>query len=166
MSKSSQMAAPTLLWTAVFLLAAGCGPASTGPGNPSQQGGLPPGPGGPGDPGGPPTNIKQIMSRIGKQPQNLHIAIGEALKPDQPAWDAFQPQTKDYAQLSVALTKMAPPKGSKESWDNQTASFAESASALEAAAAAKDRDAAKAAHAKLNSACMACHKDFRGRGPG
>src|SRR5471030_449263 len=104
---------PALLLAAVLLLAAGCGPASTGQGTPPPQGNMQSGPPGSGDNGGTPTNVKQVMSRIGKGPQGLHNAIGEALKADQPVWDAIQPQAKDYTQLTGALAKMGPPKGSK-----------------------------------------------------
>ena len=165
MSKSSHTVLAALTFAAVFLAAGGCAPdTGAGPANATRQDGLPVGPGSPEDSGGPPTNIKQVMSRIGKPPQSVHNAIAEALKPEQPAWDALQPQAKDYAQLTAALAKMDAPKGSKEDWEKQTAEYAASAVALDAAIQAKDRDAAKTAHAKLSNSCGACHKEFRSGG--
>jgi Cytochrome C' len=163
MSKWSHTVLPALTLTAVLLVSAGCGPASN-----TGQANVPPGgpPAGPGDSGGTPTNIKQVMSKIGKPPQNLTNAIGEGLKADPPAWDALQPQTKEYAQLTAALAKMDAPKGNKESWEKQTADYAASAAALDAAIQNKDRDGAKAAHTKLTNSCAACHKEFRGGRPG
>lgn len=163
MSKWSHNALPALTLAAVLLASSGCGPASN-----NGQADVPPGGPSPGptDVGGPPTNIKQVMSKIGKPPQNLTNAIGEGLKADPPAWDALQGQTKEYAQLAAALAKMDAPKGSKDSWEKQTADYAASAAALDAAIQNKDRDGAKATHTKLTNSCASCHKEFRGGRPG
>jgi len=116
--------------------------------------------------GGPPSQSKQIMAKIGKPPQGLTMVIGKELQGEQPAWDTLQPQAKEYAELAVALGKCDPPKGSKESWAKYTGDFAEMATALETAAQEKDREKAKAAHAKLEKSCKECHTAHRGRGPG
>ena len=43
--------------------------------------------------------------------------------------------------------------------------YAESATALDRAAQAKDQAAAKAAHGKLTESCKGCHQQHRGMGP-
>ncbi len=115
--------------------------------------------------GGPKTPIGDIMTKLGKGPQSLTETLGRELKTDPPPWDTIGPQAKEYAQLSASLSKYDPSKGSKESWTKQTASFAESAAALDRAADAKDKDAALAAHGALTKSCMACHREHRA-GPG
>lgn len=120
--------------------------------------------GGPGRPHGP---IGQTMTKLFKGPQSLKDSIGRELKSDTPAWETIQPQAKEFAQLAASLSKYDPPKGSKESWTKQISSFAESATALERAADAKDKDSAVATHAALtdNKTCKACHQAHKG-GPG
>ncbi len=117
------------------------------------------------DGGGPKTPIGEIMTKLGKGPQSLTETLGRELKAEPPPWDTIAPQAKEYAQLTASLSKYDPPKGSKESWTKQTASFAESAAALDRAADAKDKDAALAAHVALTKSCMACHREHR-MGPG
>jgi hypothetical protein len=162
MTRPPRNALSALTLAAVVLLSGGCGPAPTG-----GQANVPP-PGGqpmvPRDSGGPPSNIKQIMSKIGKPPSRLNDAIGDGLKADQPAWDALQPQAKQYAELTAALAKMDAPKGNKDSWAQQTTGYAASAASLDDAVQAKDRDAAKAAQTKLTNSCRSCHMEFRGGG--
>jgi hypothetical protein len=124
-----------------------------------------------GGPGGPPSPIGAIMTKLAKGPQSLNETIGRELKSDPPTWDAIQSQTKEYAQVAAKLSQFDPPKGSKESWTKLTASYSESAAALEKAAAAKNKDAAVKAHATLNQSCKGCHQEHRPerggmRGPG
>ena len=152
---------------AVVLAAAACNktknndPGGGGPG-PGMTGGPWPGMGGP---GGPPTEIGKIMVKLSKGPAALTPTIGKELKTDPPPWDTIQPQAKEYAQLTASLGKYDPPKGSKESWTKLTGEYAETALELDHAVAAKDKDAALAAHAKLTKSCMGCHREHRA-GPG
>lgn len=120
--------------------------------------------GGPGWKHGP---IGEAMTKLFKGPQSLKDAIGRELKNDSPSWETIQAQTKEFAQLAASVSKYDPPKGSKESWAKMTASFAESASALERAANAKDKEAARTAHAVFTNSksCSACHQAHR-PGPG
>ena len=115
--------------------------------------------------GGVPT-IKKIMTRLTKGPRSLTPVIGQELHAEQPAWETIQGQTKEFVRLAEALGKNDPPKGGKESWAKLTAEYAESAEALDRAAQAKDRDAALAAHGKLERSCMPCHREHRAFGPG
>jgi hypothetical protein len=118
-----------------------------------------------GGPGRPSTPVGEIMTKLGKGPQSLTETIGRELKTDPPPWDAIQPQTKEYAQLAASMSQYDPPRGSKESWAKQTASFSESAAALDRAADSRDKNAALAAHGALTKSCMACHREHRA-GPG
>ena len=149
------------IWLAMGLgtLACGVGCSET-PGNGGAEASVPPGP----FPGGAPASspgIKQIMAKLAKGPGSLTPVLASALKAEQPAWDTIQAQTKEFAKVAADLGRYEPPKGSKESWSKLTAAYAESASELEKAAEAKDKDAALAAHAKLAGSCMACHREHR-----
>ena len=108
-------------------------------------------------------SVRDIMVKLMKGPRALQNQIGKELKSDTPAWDALGPQTTEYVSLASALGKAAPRRGSKESWAKQTADFAASAGALNAAVQSKNRDAALAAHMSLSRACMGCHQQHKGR---
>jgi cytochrome c556 len=132
---------------------------------------LPPqGPGGPGTaagaPGGPLSSpeIKQIMVKLNRGPTSLTPRLGAELKEEKPAWETIQAQTKEYAQLAAELGTHDPKMGTKESWAKLAAAFSDSASELDKAAQAKDKDGAVAAHSQLSNSCMACHRQHRGMG--
>ena len=58
-----------------------------------------------------------------------------------PAWDTIQPKAKEYAQLATETGHATIlPKGDKDSWSKLTLAFAESATELDKAAQAKDKD--------------------------
>lgn len=161
MTKSRSTLLPLTL-LAVILGSGGCGPGKEeGPTNSAPQGGQPGQPSGAADGGGTSSNIKQIMAKLGKGPQALTAVIGRELEAEQPPWDTLQSQAKEYAQLAAALGKYDPPMGSKESWRKHTAAYADSAAALDRAAQVKDREATKAAHARLTNSCLGCHKEHR-----
>jgi hypothetical protein len=130
------------------------------------NGGLPPGMD-LGGPGGSRRPIREAMTKIFKGPASLKDSIGRELNSDSPSWETIQPQAQEFAQLAATLSNYDPPKGSKESWAKLTAIFSDSATALEHAANAKNKDDALAAHAALsnNQTCKACHQAHRG-GPG
>lgn len=156
----------------------GCGEGVGGsaspvaPAAPGPMMGPPGGPGpanGPAGPdAGPPSGIKKIMAAIGRGPNALTEAIGRELNEPQPPWESIQDQSKNYAQMSLELASLEPPKGSKESWTEKTGTLAGLAAELDKAAQAKDKDAALAAHGELKNSCMACHREHRtmGRGMG
>ena len=150
-----------------LLLVGGCGEES-GPGIMEQSRGGGPGGGGPGAGGPSSLAIKQIMGKLARGPQSLTPVIGSQLDQDPPPWETIQGQTKEYAQSASELGKYDPPKGAKESWIKLTTEFAKSASELDRAAGAKDKDAAKVAHEELKNSCNACHQEHRrmGRGGG
>jgi len=152
-------ALPPLIFILILLTAGGCNKAK----NDNQPIPVGPGPGGPDGPGGAPSNIKQVMSKIGgRGPQALNMAIGKELGQDAPPWDMLQPQTKQYAELAASLGNEQPRKGSAESWQNFTKSFTAAAEELKLAADAKDQAKAKEAHKKLMNSCNDCHKEHRG----
>jgi hypothetical protein len=130
-------------------------PASS---TPPPTAGLPPGPG-PGGPGG-----GRERSPIGSLTQR----IGQELEQADPPWSAIQGETQRYATLVSELSEYSPPKGSEESWESRTAEFLKSATALDEAAKARDKDAALTAHEAISGSCMDCHREHRvmGRGRG
>jgi hypothetical protein len=133
------------------------------PGGPGMGGGMP---GMGGMRSGPPSPVREIMMKIGgRSPQALTPAIGEALKADPPEWDKIASQAKEFVEMTQSLAKYDPPKGSKESWAKYTSEFTASASALQKAGAARDKDGALSAHKTLTNSCNACHQEHRG-GPG
>ena len=146
-----------LTFMIVLPLSSGCGKGK----NAAQAGA----PVGPGDGGAASPKIKQIMMKIGRGPQALNGTVGRELDAEPPAWDALQPQAKEYAQLATELGQTDAPKGSAESWKQLTSAYAESAAALDRAAQARDQTAAKAAHGKLTESCKGCHQQHRGMGP-
>jgi cytochrome c556 len=105
--------------------------------------------------------IKDIMTRLNK-PAGLHPALGKALKAEAPAWPAIQAETKEFAKLAAALGKNKAPKGEPVSWETLTKTYAESAKALDQAAAKMDKTGAQAAYNKLGGMlCGTCHKAHR-----
>jgi cytochrome c556 len=117
------------------------------------------------------TEIKGAMTKLAKGPTSLTSVLGNELKSESPPWDQIQAQTKEYVQLVTGLAKYDPPKGSKESWQEQTAAYAKLATDLDQAAQKKDADAALTAHGNITKSCMGCHREHRvmggpGGGPG
>lgn len=149
---------------------AGAGSQSTPGGAPGRgaqptPGGPPPLPGGgPGGAGG--SQLKFMMNRIGKGPRSLSLVISNELTADAPKWESIQDLTKQYATLAGYLKVFPPPRGSDESWKEKTAAFDKTATELNEAAKAKNKEAALAAHQQLSQSCAACHREHRGGGPG
>jgi mono/diheme cytochrome c family protein len=108
------------------------------------------------------------MVKLAKGPQSLTPVIGNELGQDPPPWETIQGQTKEYAASATELGNYEPSKGTKESWRALTAAFAKSATDLDKAAGAKNKEAAKTAHEELKASCNACHQEHRrmGRGGG
>jgi hypothetical protein len=104
---------------------------------------------------------KEIMGKLNKGPNALTPNLKRELQKDVPDWVEIEAEAKQYATLTAALGKAAPAKGDKNSWARLTKDYAESAKALDVAVQGKNKNAALAAHAKLSSACMNCHKAHR-----
>jgi hypothetical protein len=111
-----------------------------------------------------PTSIKAIMRRLTKGPQSLLSVMGEELGAAAPPWDTLQAQAKEFVDNAEALGKNSPPRGSKESWETQTAAFSNTSVVLEKAVGAKDKDKARDARQTLADSCMACHREHRRMG--
>lgn len=111
-------------------------------------------------------SVKQIMGKLTKGPKALTPVLGEELKAEKPAWDLIQPQAKEFAQMAALMGQNDPPKGSRDSWMKLTSAYAESATALDKAAQAKDKDAALEAHGVLANSCKGCHGPHKAMGPG
>jgi hypothetical protein len=108
-------------------------------------------------------SIRAVMGKLARGPQGLQNQVGNELKNNSPPWETLQAQSTEYVTLVSALAKNEPRRGSKESWAKLTATFAESATALDRSVQSKNRDAALAAHSALANACMACHQQHKGR---
>ncbi len=135
-----------------------------GPGGPPPPGGS--GPGGPGPGGGLSSPIRTLMMKINdRNPNGLTKAIARGLESQQPDWPTLEKQAGEFVQVTTELAKYDPPRGSKESWDNLTRAFHESATELDQAVRAKKRDEAVAASGELSNSCMGCHREHR-RMPG
>ncbi len=163
---SAAITFPVSLTFLLFL--PGC--ADESPSNPASNSAGAPGKGAPGPGAGQAARsnpkLKAIMSKVGRGPQALQGSLGEALKQGEPAWDAIQPKTQEYAQLASEIGKYEPVKGTKDSWAKLSLAFAESATELEHAAQAKDKSKTKEALDSLGGSCMACHREHRIMGPG
>lgn len=107
--------------------------------------------------------IKEIMTKLHKGANAPIKSIGTGLKADTPDWPAIEEKAKLFAVLGSALVKATPPKGDVASWEKLAGAYATNAKALEKAAEDKDKAAATAAHQKLATSCMACHKAHRGQ---
>lgn len=149
---------------------AGAGSQST-PGGPSGQSAqattdaAPPLPGGgPGGAGG--SQLKLMMNRLGKGQRSLSLVIANELAADTPNWESLQGLTKQYTTLAGYLKVFPPPRGSNDSWKEKTDAFAKTATELDEAAKAKNKDAALAAHQQLSQSCAECHREHRRSGPG
>jgi cytochrome c556 len=156
-----------LLVAACAVLLGGCGDETSnapGAGGPASKGfpGAGPGPGAASNP-----KLKAIMTKVGKGPQSLQDSLKAAMKEQTPAWDAIGTKAKEYAQLAAETGKYDPPRGDKSSWTKLTQGFAESASDLDQAAQAKDKEKTLLALDGLGNSCQSCHRQHRMmRGPG
>jgi cytochrome c556 len=105
--------------------------------------------------------IEDIMQKVNKRKGGLHSEVGDALKASPVDWAKVQTDTKQYSAMADFLGKNDPPKGSKQSWEKLTGTYAADAKALNAAAEKKDKAAAQTTWAKLSKECMGCHRAHR-----
>jgi hypothetical protein len=108
-----------------------------------------------------PSEIKEIMTKVNKTGTGLYANVVTELRADDTNWDAVKKDTKEIARLTAPLGKLDPPKGDKDSWQKLTKAYADNTKALAAAAAASDKDAAKAASEKIGKSCDVCHMAHR-----
>jgi hypothetical protein len=161
MRKSSWRFLPSLAVLGVFVVGGGCGlKTAESPTHATDAGGAP-------DKGKESTSVVgQIMFQIGRGPRALTGSLDKALKSDKPDWDSIQTFAKELKKLTSDLTKLDPPRGSKESWQQLTVAFSDAAGALDEAAQAKDLEAARKADDLLNGSCMKCHNEHKKKGKG
>ncbi|MFL5243477.1 MAG: cytochrome C [Gemmataceae bacterium] len=107
--------------------------------------------------------IKEVMGKLTKGPNSLTTTIGKELNVDEPTWDDIKKQSKEFCTFAEALGRNKPPKGDAKSWSTLTEAYADNAKSLSEAADKMDKKAAVAAHRKLQTACMNCHKAHRGK---
>jgi cytochrome c556 len=108
-----------------------------------------------------PSEVKEIMVKANKTGTGLYSIVVQELRQDDTNWDEVKKDAKEIARLGAMLSKLDPPKGEKDSWQKLTKAYAENAKALDTAAAKMDKDATKAASAKLGESCDVCHKAHR-----
>jgi cytochrome c556 len=108
-----------------------------------------------------PSEVKDIMVKVNKTGTGLYSVVVQELRQDDTNWDEVKKDAKEIARLGAMLGKLDPPKGEKDSWQKLTKAYAENTKALDIAAAKMDKDAAKAASAKLGESCDVCHKAHR-----
>jgi hypothetical protein len=94
--------------------------------------------------------IKEVMKKAMKG--GLAKKVGEG--------KASDAEKKELVELFTALAANSPPKGDKDSWKKQTAVLVDAAKK----SASGDADGQKALLTATNgAACMACHKEFKGK---
>jgi cytochrome c556 len=108
-----------------------------------------------------PSEVKEIMVKVNKTGTGLYSVVVQELRQDDTNWDEVKKDAKEIARLGAMLGKLDPPKGEKDSWQKLTKAYAENTKALDTAAAKMDKDATKAAAAKLGESCDTCHKSHR-----
>lgn len=101
-------------------------------------------------------DIKDIMGALHKGPECLRAKLARGMKSDSPDWDALQRETRDFVKLAEAMSKQAPPKGDKASWEKLTRQFTDQAKAMDQGARDKNLGELKAAHARMSN-CKPCH---------
>jgi hypothetical protein len=109
----------------------------------------------------PPSKIRQVMKKMNDPKQGLLPAVGAELAADEPPWDKLGGQARDLVRMSDDLGQNDPPKGSKESWQQQTKALADLAAELDRAVQSRDRDKAKTAQENMTRSCKACHREHK-----
>ncbi len=112
------------------------------------------------------SSLKGLMTALAKGPNSLTTVIGQELNADPPPWDQMAKQSAEYVTLVGKLPTFDPPKGTKESWNEQTSAYAKLATDLQNAVKARDADSALNAHGQITRSCMSCHRAHRVMGPG
>jgi hypothetical protein len=109
------------------------------------------------------SKTKQIMIKMNGGKTPLLPKVGKELDSGDPPWNTLDGEVKELVQLSNDLGQSDPPKGSKESWQQQTKTLTDNAAELERAVQARDRDRAKAAQKKMAApdSCQPCHREHR-----
>jgi|SRR6516165_1753326 cytochrome c556 len=107
------------------------------------------------------SEVKEVMVKVNKTGTGLYPSVVQELRQDDTNWEEVKKNAKEIARLTATLGKLDPPKGEKDSWQKLTKAYADNTKALDAAAARMDKEAAKAAAAKLGESCDTCHKAHR-----
>jgi cytochrome c556 len=100
---------------------------------------------------------KQIMAKI-NGPKGVFNAVKKGLNSSSPDWAALTKETKQMCELSEAMAKNSPRKGSPASWEKFTATYVKNVKALADASEKMDLKAAKDAQRAIGGSCSACHR--------
>jgi hypothetical protein len=107
--------------------------------------------------GGDTMTNKQIMAKV-NGPKGVFAALKKELSQSQPNWADVTKESKEIVELTEALAKNAPRKGSQASWEKLTEAYTKNAKTLVDAADKMDLKAAKAAQQAIASSCTGCHR--------
>lgn len=102
-------------------------------------------------------SVKKIMGALNKGPKSLSGLLKTALKAEEPNWTGIQKDTKRFAELTDAMSKLKAKKGDGSSWEKLSGAYAADAKELNEAAEKKDKEATAAAFKKLEGSCKSCH---------
>jgi cytochrome c556 len=105
--------------------------------------------------------ISDVMRKVNGK-AGLSKAVKAAVTSNSIDWDDVQKKTKEMLEHVQALGKNTPEKGTKESWEKLTTSWADSAKKVDEAAKKKDRDETIKALTTLQGACRTCHSAHKG----
>jgi len=87
--------------------------------------------------------------------------LGKMAKSKDPKWEDIQKETKDWVKISESIGTFKPPKGTDDSWKEQTTKYLTNVKAVNAAAEKKDADGVSKGLATIGNSCGACHSQHR-----
>ena len=76
-------------------------------------------------------------------------------------WEAAGKKTKTWLEAAEDLSKNDPPKGTKESWKEQTAKYVTNVKAVDEAVEKKNIESVTRGLATFNASCMGCHAQHK-----
>jgi len=87
--------------------------------------------------------------------------LGKMVKAKDPKWDEVQKSTKDWVKIAESIGTFKPPKGTDDSWKEQTGKYLTNVKAVDAAAEKKDVDGVSKGLATIMGSCAGCHSQHR-----
>jgi cytochrome c556 len=87
--------------------------------------------------------------------------LGKMVKSKDPKWDEVQKSTKDWVKVAESIGSFKPPKGTDDSWKEQTGKYLTNVKNVDAAAEKKDADGVSKGLATIMGSCAGCHSQHR-----
>jgi cytochrome c556 len=109
-------------------------------------------------------SIRAVMHKQYTVSRAPFVVIKKELDSEAPDWGKVREATQTFVSLAALLERNEPKWGEKESWKRFTDLHFGDARAMEDAAEARDKEAVKAVHRRLATACKACHDAHRYQG--